>query len=111
MFTKKVMELKDWLELGERKLLPLRYKAMDYAGTNEPLGGAYNREFSNLIRAHGLSHLDKTQVSACLWLLVHPEAKATLDDLMAKCNWKERRRINTPTAAKKIVLKTMGEVK
>jgi len=43
------MELNDWLELGENKLLPLRCKAMHYAGTNEPIGGAYNRQFSDLI--------------------------------------------------------------
>ena len=64
--------LDDWLAY-QPGLMIRRRLAMRMAFTNKPEGKGYAQAFAELMKADGLHTMDKTSITAVLWLGDDPE--------------------------------------
>jgi hypothetical protein len=98
--------LDDWLAyqpgLEIRRRLALRL-----AFTNKPEGKGYALAFAQLMKADGLDTMDKTGISAVLWLGDDPERTRVLRDLRNAMTPGQRSRLNSPISARQRVEKIM----
>jgi hypothetical protein len=69
--------LDDWLGYGPGLLIRRRL-AMRIAYVNRPEGKGYARAFAQLMEHDGLDTMDKTSISAVLWLHDAPERLSVL---------------------------------
>jgi hypothetical protein len=108
--------LQEWLDY-EVSLQGIRTEAMRAAFVNEPRGRGYNEAHSQLMQHYGLDQLDKTSVSAVLWLTdpkdkYGPELftrKQILDRILQAMKPQERSRMGSPITARQKVEKQIAE--
>jgi hypothetical protein len=94
--------LDDWLDY-QRGLMIRRTLAMKLAHTNRPEGKAYTQAFAQLMKADGLDTMDKTSISAVLWLGDDPERMRVLRELREAMTPGQRSRLNSPISARQRV--------
>jgi hypothetical protein len=94
--------LDDWLAYGPGLMIRRRL-AMRIAFVNRPEGKGYAQTFAALMKADGLDHMDKTSISALLWLNDEPERIQMLRELRESMTPGERSRLNSPISARKRV--------
>jgi hypothetical protein len=94
--------LDDWLAY-QPGLMIRRRLAMHIAFVNKPEGKGYAQAFAALMKADGLDHMDKTSISALLWLGDEAERMQILREMRDAMNPGERSRLNSPITARKRV--------
>jgi hypothetical protein len=80
-----------------------RRLAMRMAFTNRPEGRGYIQAFAELMQADDLDTMDKTSISAVLWLGDDPERMKVLRDLRDALSPGQRSRLNSPITARQRV--------
>jgi hypothetical protein len=98
--------LDDWLAYGPGLMLRRRM-AMRIAYVNRPEGKGYIQAFAALMQGDGLDTMDKTSVSAVLWLHDDSERLQVLRELRDGMKPGERARLNSPITARQRVKKTL----
>ena len=93
--------LQEWLEFGPSFMI-LRRIAMRMAGVNRPEGRGYVQAMGQLMERHGLSGMDKTSITAVLWLH-QPEHATILKEILDKLTPGQRARLNSPITARQRV--------
>ena len=94
--------LDDWLAY-QPGLMIRRRLAMRMAFTNRPEGRGYIQAFAELMQADDLDTMDKTSISAVLWLGDDPERMKVLRDLRDAMSPGQRSRLNSPITARQRV--------
>jgi hypothetical protein len=94
--------LDDWLAY-QPGLTIRRRLAMRMAFTNKPEGKGYAQAFAELMKADGLDTMDKTSISAVLWLGDDPERMKILRELREAMPPGQRSRLNSPIRARQRV--------
>ena len=94
--------LDDWLAY-QPGLMIRRRLAMRMAFTNKPEGKGYAQAFAELMKADGLHTMDKTSITAVLWLGDDPERMRLLRDLREAMTPGQRSRLNSPIRARQRV--------
>ena len=87
--------LDDWLAYQPRLMIRRRL-AMRIAFVNRPEGKGYAQAFAQLMKSDGLDHMDKTSISAVLWLGDEPERMQMLRELREAMTPGRRSRLNSP---------------
>jgi hypothetical protein len=98
--------LDDWLAYGAGLMLRRRL-AMRIAFVNRPEGKGYARAFGQLMKHDGLDGMDKTSISAVLWLNDDPERMVILREIRESMSVGERARLNSPISARQRVEKIL----
>jgi hypothetical protein len=98
--------LDDWLAYGSGLRIRRRL-AMKLANVNRPEGRGYGEWFAALIKADGMDHMDKTSITAVLWLDDQPERMVLLREIREAMNPGQRSRLNSPITARKRVEQAM----
>lgn len=98
--------LDDWLAYGPGLLIRRRL-AMKLGHVNRPEGRNYAAAFSALMEKDGLHTMDKTSISAVLWLEDNPEHLRILREIRETMTVGERSRLNSPIAARQQVEKIL----
>ena len=98
--------LDDWLAFGPG-LMIRRKLAMRLAYVNEPKGRGYNEVFAQLMKQDGLDTMEKTSVSAVLWLHDDPKRLTLLQEIRAGMTAGERSRLNSPITARQRIEKLL----
>jgi hypothetical protein len=94
--------LDDWLAYGPGLLIRRRL-AMRIAYVNRPEGKGYARAFAQLMEHDGLDTMDKTSISAVLWLHDAPERLSVLREIRETMTVGQRARLNSPISARQRV--------
>src|SRR6478672_8735402 len=94
--------LDDWLAY-QPGLMIRRRLAMRLAFTNKPEGKGYVQAFAELMKADGLDTMDRTSISAVLWLGDEPERLKVLRELREAMTPGQRSRLNSPITARQRV--------
>jgi hypothetical protein len=94
--------LDDWLAYGPGLLIRRRL-AMRIAYVNRPEGKGYARAFAKLMEHDGLDTMDKTSISAVLWLHDAPERLSVLREIRETMTVGQRARLNSPISARQRV--------
>lgn len=88
----------DWLAIGEL-LVWGRNKAMRRAGTNQPVGAAYNKAFGGWMDEHAkLRSIDSATRNHSMWCADHRTEIETWRETLAS---NQRQQLNHPTATKR----------
>jgi hypothetical protein len=88
----------DWIAVGEGLVIG-RLKAMRRAGTNQPIGSAYNRAFGLWLDEHRWARdLDKATRNHAMWCADHRNEIERWRETLAQ---NVRVRLNHPTATKR----------
>jgi hypothetical protein len=98
--------LDDWLAYGPGLIIRRRL-AMRIAFVNRPEGKGYAQAFGQLMNADGLDTMDKTSISAVLWLHDEAEHMNILREIREAMKPGERSRLNSPIAARQRVEKVL----
>jgi hypothetical protein len=98
--------LDDWLAYGPG-LMIRRTLAMHIAFVNRPEGKGYATAFKRLMEHDGLHTMDKTSISAVLWLYDDPERMTILREIRETLSVGERARLNSPISARQRVEKVL----
>lgn len=98
--------LDDWLAYGPG-LMIRRSLAMHIAFVNRPEGKGYAMAFKRLMEHDGLNTMDKTSISAVLWLNDDPERMTILREIRDTMSVGERARLNSPISARQRVEKIL----
>jgi hypothetical protein len=98
--------LDDWLAFGSG-LMIRRRMAMRIAFVNKPEGKGYAQAFEALMHADGLHTMDKTSISAVLWLHDDPERLKKLREIRDIMTVGQRARLNSPISARQRVEKIL----
>lgn len=98
--------LDDWLAYGDGLMIRRRL-AMRLSYVNSPEGKGYARAFKELMKADGLDTMDKTSISAVLWLHDDAERLNTLREIRESMTPGERSRLNSPISARQRVEKEL----
>jgi hypothetical protein len=98
--------LDDWLAYGPGLLIRRRL-AMRIAHKNLPEGRGYTKAFSDLMHHDGLDTMDKTSITAVLWLNDDAERMNTLREIREGLTPGERSRLNSPISARQRVEKVL----
>jgi hypothetical protein len=98
--------LDDWLAYGPGLMLRRRM-AMRMAFVNRPEGKGYVQAFAALMEADGLHTMDKTSITAVLWLHDNPEHITILREIRDTMTVGERARLNSPITARQRVEKIL----
>jgi hypothetical protein len=96
--------LDEWLSFLPG-LMIRRTLAMRIAHTNQAIGKLYSDAFAELMRADGMHTMDKTSVTAVLWLGDDPERMKILRDMRDAMTPGRRSRMNSPISARQQVEK------
>jgi hypothetical protein len=80
-----------------------RRLAMRIAHTNQPIGKNYAVAFAQLMKDDSLDTMDKTSVSAVLWLRDDPEHERILREIRQTMTPGQRSRLNSPISARQRV--------
>jgi hypothetical protein len=96
--------LDDWLAYGPGLMIRRRL-AMRLAYVNKPEGRGYVSTFAELMKRDGLDGMDKTSISAVLWLHDGPERLSILREIRESLSVGERSRLNSPISARQRVEK------
>jgi hypothetical protein len=104
--------LQEWMDF-EVTLHSIRSEAMRAASTNKPQGRGYNEAHAALMHYYKLDQLDKTSVSAVLWLTDPKDKygpdmltrKQILDSLLSVMLPHERSKLGSPITARQKVQK------
>jgi hypothetical protein len=91
--------LDDWLAFGPGMRIR-RNLAMRIAFTNNPEGRAYNGAMTALMERDGLHTMDKTSMTAVLWLYDNPEHMNLLNEIRDTMTAGQRSRLNSPISAR-----------
>lgn len=94
--------LDDWLAYGTGLMIRRRL-AMRLSFVNSPEGKGYARAFSELMKADGLDTMDKTSISAVLWLHGDGARMNLLRKIRDAMTPGERSRLNSPISARQRV--------
>jgi hypothetical protein len=94
--------LDDWLAY-QPGLMIRRRLAMRLAFVNRPEGKGYGQAFGQLMKVGNLDHMDKTSISALLWLGDEPERMQMLREMREAMSPGRRSRLNSPISARKVV--------
>src|SRR6476620_7625613 len=94
--------LDDWLAYYPGLAIRRRL-AMRMAFTNKPEGKGYVQAFAELMKADGLDTMDRTSISAVLWLGDEPERVRVLRELRDAMTPGQRSRLNSPISARQRV--------
>ena len=76
---------------------------MRMAFVNRPEGKGYGQAFAELMKADGLDTMDRTSISAVLWLGDDPERVRVLRELRDAMTPGQRSRLNSPISARQRV--------
>lgn len=98
--------LDDWLAY-QSGLEIRRRLALRLAFTNKPEGKGYSQAFAQLMKADGLDTMDKTSITAVLWLGDDPERMRVLRELRDAMTPGQRSRLNSPISARQRVEQIM----
>jgi|SRR5258707_274443 len=98
--------LDDWLAYGPGMRIR-RTVAMRIAYTNQPTGRAYNEAMTALMERDGLHTMDKTSLTAVLWLHDNPQHMSTLNEIRDTMTAGQRSRLNSPISARQRVEKVL----
>lgn len=98
--------LDDWLAYGPG-LMIRRRMAMRIAFVNKPEGRGYVMAFNQIMKHDGLDGMDKTSLTAVLWLHDDPERMSTLREIRDTMTVGERARLNSPITARQRVEKVL----
>ena len=98
--------LDDWLAY-QPGLMIRRQLAMRIAFVNKPEGRGYATAFGQLMKSDGLDHMDKTSISALLWLGDEAERMQMLRELREAMTPGRRSRLNSPISARQLVEKAL----
>jgi hypothetical protein len=98
--------LNEWLAYGDGLMIRRRL-AMKIAHVNRPEGRGYVQTFAQLMKLDGLEHMDKTSITAVLWLHDEPERMAVLREILDTLNVGQRARLNSPISARQRVEKEL----
>jgi hypothetical protein len=98
--------LDDWLAYGTGLMIRRRL-AMRMSFVNLPEGKGYARAFRDLMKADGLDTMDKTSISAVLWLHDDAERMNILREIRDAMTPGERSRLNSPISARQRVEKEL----
>jgi hypothetical protein len=98
--------LDDWLAY-QPGLMIRRQLAMRIAFVNRPEGKGYAQAFAQLMKSDGLDHMDKTSISALLWLGDEAERMQMLRELREAMTPGRRSRLNSPISARQLVEKAL----
>jgi hypothetical protein len=98
--------LHDWLAYGEGLMIRRRL-AMKINHLNRPEGKGYAQTFGQLMKLDGLDTMDKTSISAVLWLHDDPERMAMLREILETMTVGQRARLNSPISARQRVEKQL----
>jgi hypothetical protein len=80
-----------------------RRLAMKIAFVNKPEGKGYNQAFAELMKADDLHTMDKTSISAVLWIGDDPERIRILRQMREAMTPGQRSRLNSPITARQRV--------
>jgi hypothetical protein len=97
--------LDDWLAFSSGLMIRRRL-AMRIAFVNRPEGRGYNEAFAALLKRDGLDSLNKTSITAVLWLQ-DPEHMTILREIRDAMPTGERARLNSPISARQRVEKVL----
>jgi hypothetical protein len=98
--------LNDWLAYGDGFSIRRRL-AMKIAHVNRPEGKGYAQTFAQLMKLDGLDGMDKTSISAVLWLHDEPERMVVLREILDTMTVGQRARLNSPITARQRVDKEL----
>jgi hypothetical protein len=98
--------LDDWLAFAPG-LMIRRTLAMRIAFVNRPEGRGYAQAFSQLLERDGLDTMDRTTISALLWLQEDPQRLTVLREIRDSMTMGERSRLNSPISARQRVEKLL----
>lgn len=98
--------LNDWLAYGDGLMIRRRL-AMKIAHVNQPEGKGYVQTFAQLMKLDGLDTMDKTSISAVLWLNDEPERMSVLREILDTMTVGQRARLNSPISARQRVDKEL----
>ncbi len=98
--------LNEWLAYGDGLMIRRRL-AMKLNHLNRPEGKGYAQTFQHLMKLDGLEHMDKTSISAVLWLHTEPERMVVLREILDTINPGQRARLNSPISARQRVEKEL----
>ncbi|MGO8923243.1 MAG: hypothetical protein ACLQF4_09920 [Xanthobacteraceae bacterium] len=98
--------LDDWLAYGNGLMIRRRL-AMHIAFVNRPEGKGYAAAFKRLMEHDGLGTMDKTSISAVLWLYDDPQHMTILREIRDTMSVGERARLNSPISARQRVEKIL----
>lgn len=98
--------LDDWLAYGNGLMIRRRL-AMRMSYVNSPEGRGYAQAFKELMKADGLDTMDKTSISAVLWLHDDANRLNMLREIRDAMTPGERSRLNSPISARQRVEKEM----
>jgi hypothetical protein len=98
--------LDEWLSFAPGLMIRRRL-AMRLAFTNRPEGRGYVSAFSQLMKRDGLDTMDKTSMTAVLWLNEDAERMNTLREIREAMTPGERSRLNSPISARQRVEKLL----
>ncbi len=98
--------LDDWLSFGPGLMIRRRL-AMNLAHTNKPEGRGYVTAFNQILKHDGLDGMDKTSISAVLWLYGEPERLSMLREIREGMSVGDRARLNSPITARQRVDKVL----
>ena len=80
---------------------------MKIAHVNRPEGKGYVQTFAQLMKLDGLDTMDKTSISAVLWLNDEPERIMVLREILDTMAVGQRARLNSPISARQRVEKEL----
>ena len=98
--------LDDWLAFIPG-LRIRRHLAMKLNHVNRPQGRGYVETFAQIMEHDGLGGMDKTSVSALLWLDDEPERLSILREIRESMSVGQRARLNSPISARQRVEKVL----
>ena len=98
--------LDDWLAFIPG-LRIRRHLAMKLNHVNRPQGRGYVETFAQIMQHDGLGGMDKTSVSALLWLDDESERMSILREIRESMTVGERARLNSPISARQRVEKVL----
>jgi hypothetical protein len=98
--------LDDWLAYGPGLMIRRRL-AMRLAFTNRPERKGYVQAFAQIMKHDGLDGMDKTSITAVLWLNDDPERMSILREIRETMKVGERARLNSPITARQRVEKIL----
>jgi hypothetical protein len=98
--------LDEWLAYGPGLMIRRRL-AMRVAFVNQPEGKGYAHAFKQLMEADGLHTMDKTSITAVLWLHDNPEHMSVLREICEALSPGARSRLNSPISARQRVEKVL----
>lgn len=98
--------LNEWLAYGDGLMIRRRL-AMKINHLNRPEGKGYAQTFAHLMALDGLEHMDKTSISAVLWLHTEPERTVILREILDTMSPGQRARLNSPITARQRVEKEL----